>query len=50
MDIYLICILVTFIILKLPMRELEKEPEELMFNIGLTKQHGTHSGLTGVTS
>ena len=33
-----------------PMREFEKEPEELMFNIGLTKQHRTHSGLTGVTS
>ena len=32
------------------MREFEKEPEELMFNIGLTKQHRTHSGLTGVTS
>ena len=31
-------------------REFEKEPEELMFNIGLTKQHRTHSGLTGVTS
>ena len=32
------------------LREFEKEPEELMFNIGLTKQHRTHSGLTGVTS
>ena len=28
------------------MREFEKEPEELMFNIGLTKQHRTHSGVS----
>ena len=31
-------------LITLNVREFEKEPEELMFNIGLTKQHRTHSG------